>query len=211
MPATIRLMNLVPEVLHTVAQLKPATSATLRLHARRTALGMRDQVDLEASGLPTIGALRATIATSSRASSASSSPICSSKTRPSLGAVAPALVAEQRLFGEGLQLVNILKDERDDRAEGRSFLPPGVPRSDVLALATDDLKGARRYIAALERGHAPAGFIAFTSLPCELAEKTLEALRLHGPGAKVPRAEVIAMFERYVRARSVNVRLNVTS
>jgi farnesyl-diphosphate farnesyltransferase len=191
-----RLLRRLPDVLDDVDRLPPAAAACLRRHARRTTIGMRDLVASSAMGLQTLEALReycyvvagivGELLTETFLRDA-----------PQLESVKSELLAEQGAFGEGLQLVNILKDERDDRAEGRVFLPDGILRGDVFALAASDLRGARRYIAALQRGGAPPGFIAFTSLPCELAEKTLDALREHGPGAKVPRTSVAAMVARY--------------
>jgi len=116
---------------------------------------------------------------------------------PQLAAEAAALREDERAFGEALQLVNILKDERDDASEGRRFLPPSVPRSEVVALAREDLDRARAYTSALVRGGAPAGFIAFTAMPAELATKSLDRVVADGPGAKVSRAVVLEMMVRY--------------
>jgi len=190
-----RLLAMLPAVLAEVSRLGPAPASAIRSHTRRTALGMRDMVGECAQGLPSVEALRrycyivagivGELLTTLFVQDA-----------PALEAVRGELVAEERSFGEGLQLVNILKDELGDRAEGRSFVPTGV-RADVFDLAAEDLRAARRYIAALRRGGAPQSFIAFTSFPCELAEETLEALRVQGPGAKIPRARVVASFERH--------------
>ena len=120
---------------------------------------------------------------------------------PALKPVKQILVDNQVQFGEGLQLVNILKDESQDAEEGRVYLPSSVDRSTILDLARQDLVCARRYIGALERG-GPPGFSAFTALSAELAEKTLERLAEDGPGAKVPRATVLQMFARYRLAAS---------
>ena len=60
----------------------------------------------------------------------------------SLRAVAVDLRDRARAFGEALQLVNILKDSDEDAAEGRRYLPAGVPRADVFALARRDLRVA---------------------------------------------------------------------
>jgi farnesyl-diphosphate farnesyltransferase len=114
-----------------------------------------------------------------------------------LAAQAPTLRAHEKAFGEALQLVNILKDEDDDASEKRRFLPASVPREDVLALAREDLRCACLYTAALVAGGAPRGFVAFTSLPAELAERTLDLLEKDGPGAKVSRAAVLEMMVRY--------------
>jgi farnesyl-diphosphate farnesyltransferase len=191
-----RLLARLPGLLAAVAALPPAPAEAIRSHVRRTALGMRDMVAAAAAGLPDLPALREYCYVVAGIVGELLTALFLGDA-PSLAAVAGDLGREARAFGEGLQLVNILKDERTDRAEGRSFLPPAVPRAAVLVLAEQDLAAARRYIAALERGSAPRELVAFTSLPCELAEKTLALLRRDGPGAKVSRGSVIAMVERY--------------
>ena len=191
-----RLLDQLPELLQAVAELPAENAAALRDHARRTTLGMRDMIDAQSQGLRTVPELQqyCYIVAGIVGELLTALFVLD---EPKLEAVRDALVADERAFGEGLQLVNILKDERADASEGRAFLPPGVPRAELLAIAENDLQGARRYIAALARGGAPSSFVAFTSLPCELAEESLAALRTHGPGAKVPRPRVVAMFERY--------------
>jgi len=191
-----RLLAALPEVLGEVARLPPSTAAVLRSHAQRTALGMRDMLEATAVGLPSLEALQQYCYVVAGIVGELLTEVFV-QDAPALEAVRGELIAEQRRFGEGLQLVNILKDELDDQAEGRSFLPAGVPRPYLFAQAYEDLRGARRYIAALERGGAPRSFVAFTSLPCELAEETLSALRSQGPGAKVPRARVAALVMRH--------------
>jgi farnesyl-diphosphate farnesyltransferase len=119
---------------------------------------------------------------------------------PVLARVEGTLVEHQLEFGEGLQLVNVLKDELEDAREGRSYLPAGVARSEILALARKDLVGARAYIGALESGGSPPGFIAFTSLAAELADATLLLLERDGAGSKVPRAEVMQLYARHQQA-----------
>lgn len=116
---------------------------------------------------------------------------------PKLKSVEDVLVANERAFGEGLQLVNILKDEAGDVPEGRSFLPAGVTRAEVVNLARTDLVMAQAYIEALERAQAPSGFLAFVGLPATLAKRNLEVLEQFGAGAKVPRDEVLASFAHY--------------
>ncbi|WP_394838728.1 squalene/phytoene synthase family protein [Pendulispora rubella] len=115
---------------------------------------------------------------------------------PQLADVKPALVRHERAFGEGLQLVNILKDEHSDARDGRAYLPVGVPREEILSLARADLVEARAYIAALEEKRSPAGFVAFTTLTVELAERSLTALEARGAGAKVSRNEVLGLVAR---------------
>ena len=59
--------------------------------------------------------------------------------------VRPYLAERAAAFGEGLQLVNILKDSASDATEGRFYLPEGVSRSEVLELARFDLQRAAEY------------------------------------------------------------------
>jgi farnesyl-diphosphate farnesyltransferase len=105
---------------------------------------------------------------------------------------APVLWEEGKLFGEGLQLVNILKDAPDDAKQGRVYLPPSVGRAEVARLARDDLRVAERYVdELLARGAAP-GTIAFCTLPRKLAVATLDALDAGKP--KLTRDEVAAIL-----------------
>lgn len=91
-------------------------------------------------------------------------------------AVEAELAAEAAAFGEGLQLVNILKDAPDDAREGRVYLPRAVPRSEIMTLARRDLDAARRYVGTLERAGAARGIRAFCTLPVRLADATLDCL-----------------------------------
>jgi farnesyl-diphosphate farnesyltransferase len=117
----------------------------------------------------------------------------------SLQAAAPVLRPRARAFGEALQLVNILKDSDEDAAEGRRYLPAGVPRADVFALARRDLGAAGEYIEALHGAGAPAGLLEFTALPVALAWAALARVEQNGPGTKVGRPEVFRIA-RYVRS-----------
>lgn len=107
-------------------------------------------------------------------------------------------------FGEGLQLVNILKDAPADGAEGRQYLPPGVPREAVVNLAREDLRRAALYVAALDEAKAPPGVVAFCELPLRLAVATLD--RLDAGATKLGRDEVMEIFAGVTaraRARAV--------
>ena len=110
--------------------------------------------------------------------------------RPPLAAVGPYLRDRCRFFGEGLQLVNILKDSANDIREGRAYIPAGVGRSDVFALARQDLEAASEYTLALQDAGAEAGLVAFNALPVRLAWATLDRVERDGPGAKISREEV---------------------
>ena len=109
------------------------------------------------------------------------------------------LAADAAAFGEGLQLVNILKDAPSDAREGRSYLPPDVARSSVVELARADLVRASRYVDALAGANAPRGVVAFCELPVRLADATL--VRLEEGATKLGRDEVMAIFAR-VTSRS---------
>lgn len=107
---------------------------------------------------------------------------------PSLAPAETTLRETMHSFGEGLQLVNIVKDADDDASEGRVFLPRTMSRAEVLELARADLRAAVRYVLTLEQHHAPPGALAFTGLSLVLATRTLDAL---GRGEqKLSRAEV---------------------
>ena len=110
-----------------------------------------------------------------------------------LGPVAERLRTRAAAFGEGLQLVNILKDAGGDAREGRCYLPASVPRAEVLALARADLDAAREYVRALHEVKAPRGLVAFTALPVLLAADSLDLVEREGPGAKVSRQRVGAL------------------
>jgi farnesyl-diphosphate farnesyltransferase len=115
---------------------------------------------------------------------------------PQLEDEAAALRGAAAEFGEALQLVNILKDSASDVVEGRSYLPTGVARKRVFALARKDLEGARGYIDRLQHADAPRGLLEFTALPVLLARATLDRVEEQGPGAKLTRDEVAELNER---------------
>ncbi len=100
------------------------------------------------------------------------------------------LFSDARAFGEGLQLVNIVKDADDDDRCGRRFLPVDLDHDVVFDLARSDLRRAQQYVYELRRSHAPKGYLAFTELPLRLAWATLDRVAKHGPGSKVPRSDV---------------------
>ncbi len=120
--------------------------------------------------------------------------------RPALSGIAPYLRERAATFGEALQLVNILKDSAVDAEEGRRYLPAGVPKSEVFALARRDLGIAGDYIRTLQQAGAPRGIIEFTALPVQLAWAALERVEKKGPGSKVPRPEVFLITQRLKKA-----------
>jgi farnesyl-diphosphate farnesyltransferase len=120
--------------------------------------------------------------------------------RDKLEPVGDYLRERAALFGEGLQLVNILKDSATDATEGRNYLPEGVERTEVFSLARTDLEAAAQYCVAIQNAGGPDGIVAFTALPVELAWATLDKVERKGPGSKISRAEVFFLHKRMHRA-----------
>ena len=118
---------------------------------------------------------------------------------PGLAEVHPALCRLAPAFGEGLQLVNILKDSAADAADRRFFLPPDADRREIVRLARADLAAARRYVDLLRANRAPAGVVGFAALPVVLADAALAAVERGGPGAKVSRAAVARISGHLLR------------
>lgn len=192
-----------PNLLAGLSSWAPERAAILQQHVARTAEGMAQTLLKEANAA---GQVRLSSVSALRAYCYVVAGIVGELVTalfvfdaPELSAVRHTLVANERAFGEALQLVNILKDERADADDGRVFLPAGASRKEVMALARADLGQARAYIQALTQGGAPSGFIAFTWLPVELAERALSEVEARGTGAKVPREEVLALLKRAQR------------
>ncbi|MEO6192814.1 MAG: squalene/phytoene synthase family protein [Thermoanaerobaculia bacterium] len=120
--------------------------------------------------------------------------------RPYLEPVASGLRERSRAFGEGLQLVNILKDSASDATQGRRYLPDGVERAEVMALARHDLQAASEYVLDLQGAGAERGLVAFVALPVRLATATLDRIEEAGPGSKLTRPEVYAIVQRMNKA-----------
>lgn len=110
--------------------------------------------------------------------------------RPELAGVARELRDRAVRFGEGLQLVNILKDVNADAAAGRIFLPASVPLRAVFDLARADLAVANEYCDLLHGAAADRGIWAFNSLNTKLALASLVILEAGGFGSKLTRVQV---------------------
>lgn len=206
--AYAELLDEVPQVLGALAALDAETQRIVRDHALRTVDGMRATLErADAAGNVRIANLEGLRGYCYIVAGIVGELLTELFVHdcPALASVRDILVENQVAFGEGLQLVNILKDEAQDAKEGRVYLPASVPRSVVIELARTDLARARRYVGALKQGGGPAGYFAFTSLSAELAEASLARLEQDGPGAKVPRTDVMRMFVRYKLAASESV------
>lgn len=118
-------------------------------------------------------------------------------------AAAEGLRRRAALFGEALQLVNILKDSSADADEGRRYLPPGVGRAAIFRRARRDLEAAVEYALILQAAEARGlerGIVAFCALPVRLAAATLDRVEAAGAGAKLTRPEVYAIVADLERA-----------
>lgn len=194
----LELLGLLPELLAETAQLAPAMREVVVKHTVRTAEGMAQVVaradergNLRLTSLQdlkdycyVVAGIVGELLTDAFLLDA-----------PQLSAQLPKLRAGMLAFGEGLQLVNILKDAGDDARDGRVYLPSSVRREDIFALARGDLDLANGYVQALQAGGAPSGYLAFTGLSLGLAFKALDTLESKGTGAKVSRADVGRFFE----------------
>jgi farnesyl-diphosphate farnesyltransferase len=116
--------------------------------------------------------------------------------RPTLVPFAGELRDRAAEFGEGLQLVNIIKDARGDAEEGRVYLPRVVPVGEIIDLAQRDLARAGEFVELLRRGGAERGLVAFNGFISGLATANLRILAERGPGAKLSRADVAQIGAR---------------
>jgi farnesyl-diphosphate farnesyltransferase len=119
----------------------------------------------------------------------------------------PATLLEQaRAYGNGLQLVNILRDLPADLATGRCYLPVDDP-TDRSALLACHASWCERATALIDQGQSYAQTLpirrlrAATRLPAMLAAETLKLLRTATWEAlqarrKVPRKRLYALLIR---------------
>jgi farnesyl-diphosphate farnesyltransferase len=199
------LLDEVPHVLGELSRLAPQAQRIVCEHALRTVHGMRSTLErADVAGNVHIESLEQLRSYCYIAAGIVGELLTALFIRdfPVLERVRPTLVEHQAAFGEGLQLVNILKDAAQDAREGRVYLPETAARTAIIELARADLVRARSYIDALRSGGAPPGLSAFTGLSAELAEATLVRIEEDGPGAKVSRADVMRMYARYRLAAS---------
>jgi len=196
-PGYLRLIAEVPMVVDAFAKLPPEPAAVIRDHVIRSARGMAHFV-----GMTINGRLQLIDMEQLRAYCYAVAGIVGEMltelfliNAPQLRSAASTLRSRAATFGEGLQLVNILKDSRTDLVEGRTYIPPGAERSDVIALASMDLEAATEYTLALQNSGAPRGMVAFAALPVALARATLERR-----ATKISRPEVFRITQRIRRS-----------
>jgi farnesyl-diphosphate farnesyltransferase len=195
----LRLLAATPAVLAAYLDLDAAPREAVRVHTRRTALGMAAFVERGSAGGRLELASLDDLADYCYVVAGIVGDMLTELfllAAPSLAPVAEFLRRRAARFGEALQLVNILKDSAGDAVQGRRYLPAGIDRGEVFALARRDLATAAAYVRALQAHAAPRGFVAFTALPVLLAGATLDRVEAQGPGAKISRSEVFALAAR---------------
>jgi len=198
-----QLMAAAPEVLDAFFDLRPAARELIREHTERTARGMIGFVDRTGADghldLEDLDDLRRYCYVVAGIVGEMLTELFLLE-RPELEPAAAALRARSRHFGEALQLVNILKDSAFDTTEGRSYLPPGVGRSQIFALAQRDLEASAEYILALQQADTDRGLVAFNAINALLAFATLDKVETEGPGAKISRDDVFRIVASIERA-----------
>lgn len=102
-----------------------------------------------------------------------------------------SLVPQGIHFGQGLQLVNILRDRVADRRMGRVYVPE-ERLAETFALARQHLDDAARYVAAVTNRRLRAA----CALPLFLAWETLDRVEItpDAEHVKVPRSRVAILL-----------------
>jgi farnesyl-diphosphate farnesyltransferase len=209
-PGYLELLQQAPRVLAWHRALASAAHDQISQHLRRTALGMIELMGQTTEGgvlrLNTLDELRDYCFIVAGIVGQLLTELYLLGT-PTLASVAEELRARSVRFGEGLQLVNILKDARHDALEGRSFLPPDVTMTEVFSIARDDLAIALEYCELLRSGRAHFGVVAFNALNARLALATLHVLSEHGSGSKLTREQLKGLTVDVMRSIKVGAPL----
>lgn len=187
------LLNNIPVVLAEYGRLDSAHQKIIAEHLSRTARGMARFLDRDLSGAG-VDDLRAYC----YIVAGIVGEMCSTlfvAYQPELATIRVQLQDDSAAFGEGLQLVNIIRDADDDLHAGRCYLPKCVNRDKLISLARQDLETATAYIETLERAAAHPGIVAFNVFNAALAHQTLRAIEQDGVGAKVSRKHVNELHE----------------
>jgi farnesyl-diphosphate farnesyltransferase len=192
-PGYLELLAKLPSVLKHFAGLQAPARASIRRHVARSAEGMaRVVLRIDADGrlaLDTLDDLRDYCYVVAGIVGAMLTELYILG-RLQLVRVARELQSRAVPFGEGLQLVNILKDAGQDAQEGRGYLPTRATLAEVFAVAARDLEIAADYVELLRRAGADPGIVAFNSSISKLATANLRILRSQGLGAKLSRLDV---------------------
>jgi farnesyl-diphosphate farnesyltransferase len=199
----VELIERVPQVLDWYRALRPAAREQIGQHIERTAVGMAEFVG-RTNGE---GALRLETLLELREYCFVVAGIVGQLLTelyvggcPQIANVADELRARAPRFGEGLQLVNILKDAQPDADEGRVYLPREVALEDVFELAHADLRAALEYTEILREAHADLGVVKFNALNARLALATLRELGDRGLGSKLSRVQLSGVAADVMRS-----------
>jgi len=195
-PGYRELLREIPLVLRAFRELQPGAREPIRRHLGRSAEGMSHFVDRSAASqrleLESIEDLRDYCYAVAGIVGEMLTELYLVR-RPSLAGVADELRSRAAAFGEGLQLVNILKDARADADQGRVYLPRQASTREVIALAQRDLAQAAAYTETLRAAGAELGLVAFNAFIAKLAVANLNLLRDKGLGAKLSRLQVASI------------------
>lgn len=106
-----------------------------------------------------------------------------------------------RRYGQALQLINILRDRREDEERGRQYIPDSCPVSLYQERAVAWLDEGLLYA---EKLHSFRLRLA-TGLPALIGHETLDLLKAGtgGQKPKIPRKKVYSLLLRAVRASAV--------
>lgn len=195
-PGYLELLGDTARVLDALATFSPEDRAIVALHTLRTADGMARVLESgDDSGVVELRSVRELREYCYIVAGIVGEMLTALflEAHPTLASQREALERDAATFGEALQLVNILKDQRDDARDGRRYLPRDADLAAMFSLARADLLRAGEYIHALESGVAPRGVVAFCALPVLLAREALDAVERAGPGSKVSRERVFAL------------------
>jgi farnesyl-diphosphate farnesyltransferase len=197
----LKLIADVPLVVDAFTKLQPAAVEVIREHVIRSAQGMAKFVAMTGNGslqLADIDQLRAYCYAVAGIVGEMLTELFLLRA-PQLRGAAALLRSRAATFGEGLQLVNILKDSLSDASEGRTYIPPGAERATIIELARNDLEVATEYTLALQSSGAPNGITAFAALPVALAEATLDKLET-STATKIARPTVFRITRQVNRS-----------
>ena len=201
------LLRVTPQVVSWYHALAPRAREQLRVHLGRSAQGMADFVGRTRGDgvleLETLQELRDYCFAVAGIVGHMLTELFVIGGPPSLAAAADELRGNAVQFGEGLQLVNILKDARPDAAEGRRYLPRQVQLPEVFVLARADLAAAAAYTETLRTHGADRGLVAFNAINTRLAIATLRLLRDQGLGSKLGRLQVTGLVAEVMHALEV--------
>lgn len=191
-PSYLELLGSFPEIVSEIVELEPASSAIICQQASRVAAGMAQSLNSPPHDLSSLRQYCYFVA----------GIVGELLTDLFLLRLQPTTEQAAQLrelavwFGEGLQLVNILKDADTDAREGRQYIPTQVDKTEVFTLTRKDLAAAAEYTRLLQSIGAPKGVVLFTAIPTAFAQATLNRVEQCGPGAKLSRSEVMEIRHR---------------